>query len=387
MSGSTFVTKAMLRLFTYSYILLFLLIPCGYAQRSPQEEQVHEDVERHQYDLSGSGKVFLSDEARRASFFLLGELHGENEIPALLRDLWPGMWRNGYRYIAAELSPWAANQLESTPIDQQAKVVTLWTKQEAVFVHSQGALQAILWGCDMDEFQPQLLIRDLARSNPTDPILAGMVDSTKSGYERKMAPGLLESARRLTNIRDLTVDDVSLVENIRATLQIDSDRLNPDTKLSAQLRRESLMKQLFLLHYREHIPPDSEAKVMVRFGRNHLHRGYDARGISTLGNFIAEFAFAQQKSVFNVAAFGAGGKASLAGETWDADERNDDLAFAFLASLARYPATVFDLRPLKPILHRIPEDKRSPVEQRLIYWVDSYDAILCYKNVSPLEPN
>jgi hypothetical protein len=63
--------------------------------------------------------------------------------------------------------------------------------------------------------------------------------------------------------------------------------------------------------------------------------------MSTLGNFVAVFVSAQHKTAFNVAAFGAGGKASLAGETWDADERSAAAAFAFLASLARYPATAF----------------------------------------------
>ena len=50
----------------------------------------------------------LLAEARRVSFFALGELHGENEIPDLLRALWPSLWNNGYHHVAAELSPWAA---------------------------------------------------------------------------------------------------------------------------------------------------------------------------------------------------------------------------------------------------------------------------------------
>jgi hypothetical protein len=87
---------------------------------------------------------------------LQGELHGENEIPALLRDLWPAMWQGGYRHIAAELSPWAANQLEFVPADRQPKLLTLWSKGEAQFVHSQGGSRPVLWGCDMDEEQPAL---------------------------------------------------------------------------------------------------------------------------------------------------------------------------------------------------------------------------------------
>jgi len=329
---------------------------------------------------------FLSDEARSASFFLLGELHGENEMPALLRGLWPGMWQDGYRHIAAELSPWAADQLEFTPPARMPKLVTVWTKQEAVFVHSQGPSQPVLWGCDMDEVQPNLLIRDLAAGNPKNVNLAKMVEITQSGYKREQAPELLQLAGGLTIIRDRTVNDVSLLGSIKATLEIDNDRLNPDTKLPAQIQRESLMKELFLLHYQKSISADPDAKVMLRFGRNHLHRGYDARGISTLGNFIAEFAFSEHKTAFNVAAFGAGGKASLAGQTWDANERGDDPAFEYLASVARFPVTVFDLRPLRHVLHRIDPDDRNSLQQRLTYWADSYDAIICYKNVTPLSP-
>jgi hypothetical protein len=376
----------MLRLVANACLFVICFVGVAAAQQDKGDESIRADLKQYQYDLLTDGKVFLSQKARSASFFLLGELHGENEIPSLLRALWPEMWRDGYRYIAAEMSPWAANQLEFTPADRQPKLLTLWSKQEALFVHSLGASQPVLWGCDMDEFQPHLLIRDLAAANPSSPSLTRLVDATKSGYKREMAPELLQLVHGLSTIRDQQINDVSLLGNVRATLEIDNDRLNPDAKLSAQLRRESLMKELFLVHYEKNISSNSEAKIMLRFGRNHLHRGYDARGISTLGNFVAEFAFAQHKATFNVAAFGAGGKASLAGETWDADERSDDLAFAYLASLAQYPATVFDLRPLRETLHRIPEENRSALQQRLIYWADSYDAIICYKSVTPLNP-
>jgi len=160
-----------------------------------------------------------------------------------------------------------------------------------------------------------------------------MLEITKSGYNRNMAPELLQHMPKSIAIRDRWINDVSLLSNLEATLEIDRDRLSPDAKFRAQLDRESLMKKLFLVHYQKNIPFGSESKVMLRFGRNHLHKGFDSRGVSTLGNFVAEFAFAQHRTSFNVAAFGAGGKASLAGETWDADERNDDLAFQFLASL------------------------------------------------------
>ena len=110
----------------------------------------------------------------------------------------------------------------------------------------------------------------------------------------------------------------------------------------------------------------------------------DRRGVSTLGNFVAELAAVEGLTAFNVAAFAGGGKFRLLGPPVDLDERGDDPAFAYLASIARYPATVFDLRPLRQMLHRLPARQRSAIEASLVYWADSYDAIVFYREVTPL---
>jgi len=366
---------------------LFALILNAHAQASAEQpdSQVSAVLKAHQYDLENQGRDFLLHEAEDSDFFLLGELHGDNEIPALLRVLWPEMWKLGYRHIAAEVSPWVAYQLDLVTAGQGEDIRALWTKQEATAVHAfADSKTSVLWGCDMEEEQPQFLIRALARLNPADSNLASMVALTGHGYQRKMAPDLLASAEQSTTTADEDVNDVSLRQNLFDTLRIERNRLNPQTKMIAQNEREQLMKDLFLKHYRRD-PQTRSAKVLLRFGRNHLHRGYDARGISTLGNFISEFAISEGKKAFNVGAFGAGGKASLGGNTWNADERADELAFALLAEEAKYSATLFDLRPLRALLHQIPEQKRSALQANLIYWADSYDALICYRNVTPLS--
>ena len=352
------------------------------AQEGKNADPIATQLEKQQYDLSTDGKTFLLGEARQASFFLLGELHGENEIPALFRELWPQMWGDGYRNIAAEVSPWAAHQLEFAPADGGSRVLALWSKEEAQFAHSfASATQAVFWGCDMDEVQPHLLIRDLAAANASNSALQQMLEMTKTGYRRTMAPDLLKLVQSATGIKDQTINDSSLYASVVSTLEIERDRLNRD-RLSASLRRESLMKNLFLVHYQKSPATGVKPKTLLRFGRNHLHRGYDRRGVSTLGNFVAEFALAQHMTSFHVAAFAAGGKYFL-GKPFDADERQDDPAFELLASVARYPTTVFDLRPLRPILHQIPDKDRSAVQKSLVYWADSYDAIICYREVTP----
>jgi len=340
-----------------------------------------------QYNMEGDGRDFLLSEAKNNQFFLLGELHGDSEVPALLKGLWPELWKQGYRHIAAEVSPWAAYQLELVPVGKGPDIQGLWTKEEATSVHALADPNTnVLWGCDMEETQPHLLIRELATLNPGDLDLKHMVSITKDGYRREIAPELLDMAMKSKAKGDQVVNDVSLRQNLLASLEIEKNRLTPETRMIAQNGRELLMKEQFLAHFRRSSVGGTPPKVLLRFGRNHLHRGYDARGISTLGNFIAEFAIMQDGTTFNVGAFGAGGKATLAGKTWDADERQDELTFALLAERAKYSATLFDLRPIRRLVHRIPQEKRSALQKNVTYWADSYDALICYKTVTPRKP-
>ncbi|HEY6308268.1 MAG TPA: hypothetical protein VI488_17620 [Candidatus Angelobacter sp.] len=341
----------------------------------------------YQFDLEGEGRNFLLAEAKNNDFFLLGELHGDNEIPALLGKLWPEMWKQGYRHIAAEVSPWAAYELELVPAGKAHEIQSLWTKQEATQVHALADPNTnVLWGCDIEEVQPEFLIRELAALNPDDQSFKRMVSMTNDGYRREMAPVLLDLALGSKANRDESLNDVSLRESLLSTLEIEENRLSPETKMVAQNKRELLMKQQFLTHLRRASASGTPQKVLLRFGRNHLHRGYDVRGISTLGNFVVELAIVQGRKAFNVGAFGAGGKATLLGETFDADESRNEPAFALLGEKAKYSATLFDLRPIRPLLHRISQQKRSALESNLIYWADSYDALICYKSVTPLKP-
>jgi hypothetical protein len=175
---------------------------------------------------------------------------------------------------------------------------------------------------------------------------------------------------------------------LKDTLQIWSVKNDPQTKLRGQMMRENLMKRLFVENYRraeaagEHHP-----RVLVRFGRNHGHRGYDRRGVSTFGNFVAEFARIEGGSMFNVAAFASGGKLALdpGGPPTDWDERPDDPTFALLSHLSDYPVTLFDLRPLRQALHSKEWPDWDSSEEGLRYWADSYDAIISYRTATPLE--
>lgn len=361
-------------------LVALIALALGAATPSAQVSGTLASLFQQHYDRATDGRAFLVREAQAASFFMLGELHGENEIPALIRDLWPSMWQAGYRHVAAEVSPWAANHLEFGA--GKVPIFGLWTQPEATLITSlKRDRRPVLWGCDIEEVQPQLLIGDLAALNPGDQQLQAAVRAAGDRYQRRTAPTLLQHVRSAGAGKDRSFNGVSLRRSLIRTLEVEAARA-AGASLQASTSREAVMKDLFHQQWRA---AARRPKVFLRFGRNHLHRGYDRRGVSTLGNFVAELAAAEGLRTFNVAAFSGGGRIALAGPPSEFDERGDDPAFAYLASVARYPATLFDLRPTRQPLHRIPESQRTPVEASLVYWADSYDAIIFYREVTPLQ--
>lgn len=318
-------------------------------------------LSKNQRDLAADGRTFLLQEASHTSFFLIGGLHGDNETQALVQNLGQALRPMGYRYTAVEMSPWATNRLSASFVSQDRNA---------------------LWGSDIEEAQPQLVIRDLAAANPQNESLQSMLKMTGAGYRRSLAPALLDLAHQAGDMKDIAVQGMSLRTLLLRTLEIEVERRDPASSLAASVHRETFMKETFVTDYRRAAQGDAKPKVMVVFGQNHLHRGYDLRGVSTLGNFIAELAVAEGVQSFHLALFAAGGKIFLGG-LQDADQRKDEPAFELLASVARFPATVFDLRPMRKALRDIPVSKRSTRDANLLYWSDSYDAVICYREVTP----
>ena len=304
-----------------------------------------------QYDLRTDGREFLLAESRQASAFLLGELHGEREIPELIEALWPSLWAAGYRHVAAEVSDWTAERLDQGAADVG---FGLWRREEAAAItRLRRTRERIIWGCDIEEVNPRGYILDLAQRS-RDPKLRPLADQVRAGYRRADAPALFSLAAPLTAYPELL-----------ATLSVEATRADRARRYEASVLREAHMKAAYLRHVRR--GGARPRKVFARFGRNHLHRGFDRRGVSTFGNFLAELAVSRGERTFHVAAFAGGGQIRLGGPPQAADERADDPAFAILADSARYPETLFDLRPLRAELRRVPAAERTPAQVSLLY--------------------
>jgi hypothetical protein len=184
-------------LMTIAIILFWLCITPRTVAQDATETAVKQQLLSDARPLRPTGEAVLVREAEEHEYLLLGELHGETDIPQLLSALWPRLWKANYRYIAAEVSPWAATHLERTADEDATPVPGLWTRQQAADMRRMVTpFQSVLWGCDIEEMQPDQLLRQIAKSNPTDIRLHDMLQIVSHGYTRALAPelqGLAES--------------------------------------------------------------------------------------------------------------------------------------------------------------------------------------------------
>jgi len=199
----------------------------------------------HAVPLHSSGKTALLKEAEQHQYVLLGELHGENEIPDLISALWPSLWEEGYRHVAAEVSPWAATHLQSSSTEDATPVPGLWTRSQAAEVTRLAAPhQSVLWGCDIEEAPPDRLIRQMTLLNPKDVRLHDMLEIVFNGYSRKRAPELLRLGKSERPAHDVLMGDESLWKSTLDTLQVEALRSDSHTRYLASDERERVMKDL-----------------------------------------------------------------------------------------------------------------------------------------------
>jgi hypothetical protein len=328
-----------------------------------QIDSVSQWLAHRQLDLeSPAGRAFLPDEASHASFFLIGGLHGDEETQRLVQDIVIGSAKFGYHYVAVEMSPWAAARLDT----------------------SRDSTGARLRGSDIEEPRPELLIREVAAINPGNHALDSMVAITRGGDTRTSAYQLLGLLRQVEGFKDTSRGGIPLGTQILKTLEVDSARVDRSQgRLGASNLREQFMKEFFLTHYRAARQTEPTPRFVVNFGQSHLGRGIDQRGVSTLGNFIGELAVAEGLRSFHLLVFAAGGRIFYGGGLQDIDQRKDALAFDLLASLAQFRIALFDLRPIRQVLHNTAA-ALSPRDLSLLYWADAYDAVICYRAVTPL---
>lgn len=92
------------------------------------------DLEKHTYyfdvtadGITGDGAKFLTDEARRNQYFILGEYHGSKRISEFTRAMIPILHGSGYRHFGLEIGPVSVEILKELSKDPTTAVQNLKT--------------------------------------------------------------------------------------------------------------------------------------------------------------------------------------------------------------------------------------------------------------------
>jgi hypothetical protein len=361
--------------------------------------------------LGGPAAALLRAEGARAQFVFVGEEHGIAEIPQFTAALWRALVPQGYRHIALEEGPWITAQADryvrfgDTEARQtyRASVVPLLEfASEEHFAFFDALRQTaheqkspMIWGLDQEMRAVPLLRRLLALA--------------RTRAERRAVQTILDRAMRADKPGKSTLvgyaDDIAALRRafgpqpapetgqIIAAMEISNRIYENDQRAGKELtgyeanrEREDMMKDIFLRNYRAaQRAGERRPRVLLQLGAWHGMRGLSPTRVSSLGNFAAEFARGEGSQMFNLAVTcGRGGRRS--GTNEDAGKElpcgADEAEWAQpLLKAARWPWTLFDLRPLRPVVHaglvKPPEPLASLVFQ--------YDALLIIAGTTPVH--
>src|SRR4051812_45933235 len=96
----------------FTFLVTLSLIAASGRFDAQTTDPISELLTKEELNLTTEGTAFLVSEASRASFLLVGGLHGDQETGALVQPLVSRAAPFGYRNIVAEMSPWAADRRE-----------------------------------------------------------------------------------------------------------------------------------------------------------------------------------------------------------------------------------------------------------------------------------
>jgi hypothetical protein len=396
------------------FIKLLLLPPAVAAQRSDLSAY----LARHSAEvtlvngrLGGAGADLLRQEAARAQFIFLGEEHGIAEIPQFASALWLDLTPLDYRHIALEQGPWMISQADlyvrfgdsEAMRTYRASVVPLlqYSSEEsfaffnALRPAARGAKSPVVWGLDQEMRIVPLLRRllMLARTTASRRAIQAVIAQASSGDKpgRSNLRGYgddISMLRRSLGLR-LSSEAKQILDLMEISNRIyeNNDRASKEpTGFESNREREEMMKSNFLEKYRgAQRAGEKRPRVLLQFGALHGVRGLSPTKVSSLGNFIAEFARGEGSRMFNIAVTcGKRGRRSGSGEEAGKELPcgADEAAWAQpLLKAAQWKWTLFDLRPLRPVVYAGKVEAPEPLNSIIF----QYDALLIMAATTPMH--
>jgi hypothetical protein len=362
---------------------------------------------------AGAAWERLVQEARGSRFTLIGEEHGVAETARFSAALWLALRGSGYSRMAVELSPPIAGDIEAAArrkgldgIVDLLKTPGLFTfsnmREEAKFladvINAAPKNERVLWGLDREIFSDRYLASRLEARVPQRARAA----FTRLKQAQTNAWAKFEQTRNPDDMF-LLAEDPALVAELRAawpnpdresdsimrtleeSLAIETAERNGGRWPYSQRRTRWMRSNLAAL-----IKADEgrkvPAKIMMKFGFNHMIRGANYVNVIDVGTMADEVAALTGEQAFHILVLpGPGSRQAVPGQgrsfgsvaTDDFDDfgAGDRRLTRILPNTNAAGHEVIDLRALRPLAMRGLEGW-NPDVVRTIY---GYDAAVIWK--------
>jgi len=384
------------------------------AQAGPEIDSldVQETLRKHRHPvqlegetLRGKGGHMLGKRAAEATVTVLGEMHGTEEIPALMSTLLEKLQRQGeVDYLALETSPWTtARMTDSLQKGKAAYNRLVETYPEAIpfynlqperdliaeFVN-QAERRSPLWGLDqIFAFAGPLALGRLETLAPSARARQSIEKIRSAGAEEKASDPRLQKLppavpTPITVYPPATFDTLrsqfdgsaearALLDELSISARI--YRLNDTNNYrSNQIRAEYLRENLRSRAGQAQAGSTGPVQIAVKVGARHAYQGITPNNALDVGNLAAYLAERQGGKAFNVAVLCGPGSEARAFPDRVLECWPDRLGKTFRAlaeeSSGEKGAWLFDLQALRPLLHEGTLSPREPIEE-LIWGLDA----------------
>ena len=360
---------------------------------------------------AGRGWDWLVQEARDARFTLIGEEHGVAETAQLSAALFTALRGSGYSRMAIELSPIIAQDIEAAAkrnglhgiVDFFAAPDTwspMYLREEAQFlaavITAAPRNERVLWGLDREIFSDRYLVSRLEARVP--PRARASFSRLKEASTNAWAqhrnnpspdnlfiysqdPAVVSAVRAAWPNPDHDSD--TILRTLEESLAINAVA-RTGSAWASSLRRAQWMRNNLAGRLRE--DRESQSKVMLKFGYNHMIRGANYVNIFDVGAMTDEAAALSGGRAFHIlvlpgpgsrqAVLGPGRSfVSVASDEFDEFRGGDQRLTRVLPNANATGHEVIDLRALRPLAMRGLEGWNPDV----VRTIHGYDAAVIWK--------
>lgn len=351
-------------------------------------------------NFEGPGWEFLQKEIATTQFLMIGEQHGEAEIPVFTTRIAEIFKPTA---LVTEIDPFSAMRLKKLSVQPE--------KYSSHFKQNPYDFAFYSWEPEMElARQMQLKKIDIWGLNELNTMGLGsffemLANEAKSPANRKKALQKKEECFKW----DLPIyQDLNRYGDFRGyhitTAAVDSLLIDfqKESKLSKQMLnylklsipafgnrsyrlRTNLMKKNLMNYLSPYITSDEikVPKLLFKLGANHLPRTNDLKGVFEVGNLADNIAASANKKPLHILIYGKEGTINVMGPVNNklaiqpnTDDKGDDLGMLspFTAKLKNKEWATFDLRPIRNAVFMGKLKISEPMKE----WINGYDLLVVF---------